>query len=130
MDNILLRLCWYISLQLHLLSTKVNVAPQRDCFMMRSLIVFFPQYYYVLDILQIIILSMYLILQSEDGAVILSHWLSSANRTLTDDQYNTLMKVYSECSNPLFLQCAFHEAVSWTSYTPPENYKLAAAVKR
>ena len=84
----------------------------------------------MLDILQMIILSMYLILQSEDGAVILSHWLSSANRTLTDDQYNTIMKVYSECSNPLFLQCAFHEAVSWTSYTPPENYKLAAAVKR
>ena len=77
-----------------------------------------------------IILSMYLILQAEDGAVILSHWLSSANRTLTDDQYNTIMQVYSECSNPLFLQCAFHEAVSWTSYTPPENYKLAAAVKR
>ena len=66
----------------------------------------------------------------EDAAVILSHWLTVANHTLTDDQYNTIMKVYKDCPNPLFLQCAFHEALSWTSYMPPENYKLAAAIKR
>jgi len=60
----------------------------------------------------------------------MSHWLSSANRTLTDDQYNTVMKAYKDCPNPLFLQTAFHEAIQWSSYLLPENYKLASAVKR
>jgi len=62
--------------------------------------------------------------------VILSHWLSEAGHTLTDAQYDSIVKTYADCPNPLFLRCCFHEALSWTSYTLPEQYKLAAAIKR
>ncbi|RUS77155.1 hypothetical protein EGW08_015078, partial [Elysia chlorotica] len=69
-------------------------------------------------------------LQDDCGLKMMDLWLSQAERTLTDDQRNLLVKAFSKCPYPLFLKLIVTEALSWTSFTRPESTKLGESVKQ
>nr|KAG5686694.1 hypothetical protein BaRGS_013593 [Batillaria attramentaria] len=65
-----------------------------------------------------------------DAAAIVSHWLHTGNRCLTEEQFDILMDAFSKCPVPLFLKIAYNETLLWKSYTPLEQCKLADGVKK
>jgi len=61
-------------------------------------------------------------LSRDEGADLLSMWLSNASRTLQPDQMNAVLKNFDASGgNPLFLKLAFEEARLWTSFQPAEE---------
>ncbi|MCL2116038.1 MAG: DUF4062 domain-containing protein [Methanobrevibacter sp.] len=53
-----------------------------------------------------------------EGKNLLELWLENANRTLTEEQENEILKNFKKNGLPLFLKLAFQESMTWKSYTP------------
>jgi len=66
------------------------------------------------------------LLPRTEVSLILNTWLDSINRTLTDEQYGTILsKEKSEL--PIYLKLAFEQAKNWTSYQ--ENFQISDSVE-
>ena len=55
-------------------------------------------------------------LPEEEARTILTRWLQSVKRDLTDEQKRTVLKAFSHTKLPIFLKLAFEQARHWHSY--------------
>jgi hypothetical protein len=55
-------------------------------------------------------------LTKDDVLGILSKWLSTEHRSLTDDQHTIFLQATTQCPVPLYVQLCFDEARRWHSY--------------
>nr|XP_002734441.2 PREDICTED: uncharacterized protein LOC100378314 [Saccoglossus kowalevskii] len=69
-------------------------------------------------------------MKNDDVKVILTKWLSSRNRTLTEAQTNVLIGAFQKCPLPLFLKISFDVACQWASYTNPQQTIIYQAIYR
>ena len=65
-----------------------------------------------------------------DAMIILNHWYSVNNRTITDEQYDAVVKTFKKCPTPLFLRLIFNESLKWTSDQNIPLTRLPDSVKR
>ena len=67
---------------------------------------------------------------TDDAAAnILTSWLASRNRRLTEHQEQVVLQAFSQCRLPLYLKLAFDQATLWNSYTPVEESTLGVSVR-
>lgn len=69
-------------------------------------------------------------MDEQDAISIIDKWFLASNRLLTDFQYEVLLEAFKKCPTPLFLDTAFHEAMSWPSFMDIEQVKLGETVKK
>lgn len=69
------------------------------------------------------------ILADRDVGIILDSWLSLRGRSLSARQKQMVVKVFRECSLPLFLKLSFEEACRWKSYSLPDATVLQTTVR-
>ncbi|PAA84392.1 hypothetical protein BOX15_Mlig005707g1 [Macrostomum lignano] len=56
---------------------------------------------------------------------VLKVWLRSANRSITEQQWQVVDKAISKCASPLFVKIVFDEITRWRSYDSPEKTVLS-----
>uniref|UniRef100_A0A8C5C5I3 NACHT and WD repeat domain containing 1 n=1 Tax=Gadus morhua TaxID=8049 RepID=A0A8C5C5I3_GADMO len=62
----------------------------------------------------------------EEGREVVRRALSSARRTLTEEQREVVLSSFQKTGSPLHLRLILWEALRWTSYTPPATLRLGA----
>lgn len=55
------------------------------------------------------------------SGTILKFWLKTANRCITDPQWETVNEAFTKCNLPLFVKLVFDKVRNWKSYTKPEH---------
>ncbi|XP_064634336.1 uncharacterized protein LOC135492092 isoform X2 [Lineus longissimus] len=65
-----------------------------------------------------------------DAAVLLEHWLKTANRGLTNEQFDIIIDAFKKCPLPLYLKISYEEALLWPSYMALEKVKLSETIKK
>ena len=65
-----------------------------------------------------------------DAMIILDHWYNVSHRTVTDEQYDTIVNAFKKCQTPLFLRLIFNESLKWTSDHAVSLTRLPDSVKR
>jgi len=60
---------------------------------------------------------------------LMSEWLASADRTLTESQLDIVHRALARCSLPLYTRLVFEEVCQWSSFHPHELTYLEFTVK-
>ncbi|XP_076472592.1 NACHT domain- and WD repeat-containing protein 1-like [Babylonia areolata] len=68
-------------------------------------------------------------LDDNDVSGILDQWLAAAQRGLSANQRELVLKAFKACPLPLFLKLSFDAAVKWSSYSLPERTVLQSTVR-
>ena len=63
------------------------------------------------------------LLSPKSGEEVLEVWLTTAGRTLQEEQHWEVLGKFSRCGLPLYLKLAFEEAKSWRSYDGIPKYE-------
>jgi len=63
------------------------------------------------------------------SACLMTEWLSTADRTLTVSQRDTVDAALARCSLPLYTRLVFEEVCRWSSFHPPDQTCLEFTVK-
>jgi len=93
-----------------------------------------PYEHDLLDTLRVIVASetqfvQVLPLGQQLSVSLMEEWLSTADRTLTASQHDTVNYALSRCSLPLYTRLVFEEVCHWSSFFPPEQTCLEFTVK-
>lgn len=93
-----------------------------------------PYEHDLLDTLRVIVASesqfiQILPLGQQLSSSLMTEWLSTANRTLTASQLETVNHALARCSLPLYTRLVFEEVCLWSSFHPPDQTCLEFTVK-
>jgi len=68
-------------------------------------------------------------LEAADGELMLTTWLTDANRTLTEGQKAEVLDTFAQAPSPLFLRIAFEISRGWHSFDEPSACSLPTDFK-
>ncbi|XP_077986889.1 uncharacterized protein LOC144441205 isoform X2 [Glandiceps talaboti] len=69
-------------------------------------------------------------LPESDAAFILEHLLAQEDRTLTDEQHDSILNAFKNCPTPLYLRLIFEESRLWYSYTSGKQIWIADSIRK
>lgn len=60
---------------------------------------------------------------------ILTSWMETAKRKLTDDQQSIVAKAFESCSLPLYVKLVYEQVITWKSFDPARETVLSSTVQ-
>ena len=61
------------------------------------------------------------------GLEVFKGWLHKAGRRINENQTTAVSKALQQCCQPLFIRLLFHQALTWSSYTPTDTVTLPSS---